>query len=310
MANLPEVSTFDNVYQIEITDLVQGGASGVTNTPMKNLTNRTKWLKDRADALEALIGSQLIKDTAEVNLSSGVAVDLDGADVGTLYLYNVSANTVVNLCAASAAPKKGFIIQVKSANATNIILTRAGSDTIYYENQVRNSFPVFGGESLMLVSDGVSKWFVMADTRDQSPAGEVIAFAASTAPGGFLKANGAAISRTTYARLFATIGTTFGVGDGSTTFNLPDLRGEFIRGWDDGRSVDTGRVFGSAQAATALNEHVSTDGTNLTTGVVDSDGFTTYSIPGRLTTSTGSSLSYKRWLFKPRNVAMLYCIKY
>lgn len=62
-------------------------------------------------------------------------------------------------------------------------------------------------------------------------------FAGSSAPSGYLKANGALVSRTTYATLFAAIGTTFGAGDGSTTFALPDLRGEFLRGWDDGRGT-------------------------------------------------------------------------
>ena len=77
--------------------------------------------------------------------------------------------------------------------------------------------------------------------------GQVCFFGMTTAPAGFLKANGAAVSRSTYADLFAAIGTTYGAGDGSTTFNLPDLRGEFLRGWDDGRAVDTGRAFGTAQ---------------------------------------------------------------
>jgi microcystin-dependent protein len=80
------------------------------------------------------------------------------------------------------------------------------------------------------------------------PAGSIQFFAGSSAPTGYLKANGAIISRTTYADLFTAIGTTFGVGDGSTTFALPDLRGEFARGWDDGRGIDSGRAFGSAQA--------------------------------------------------------------
>ena len=77
--------------------------------------------------------------------------------------------------------------------------------------------------------------------------GQVAFFAMNTAPTGWLKANGAAISRTTFSALFDAIGTTFGAGDGSTTFNLPDMRGEFPRGWDDGRGVDSGRSFGSAQ---------------------------------------------------------------
>lgn len=66
-------------------------------------------------------------------------------------------------------------------------------------------------------------------------------------PNGFLYCDGSAVSRTAYADLFAKIGTTYGVGDGSTTFNLPDFRGYFPRGFDDGRGVDTGRVFGASQ---------------------------------------------------------------
>lgn len=88
-----------------------------------------------------------------------------------------------------------------------------------------------------------SKWAPLVDD-----VGVLGFFATSTAPNGWLKANGAAVNRTTYAALFARIGTTYGVGDGSSTFNLPDMRGEFARGLDDGRGVDGGRALGSAQA--------------------------------------------------------------
>jgi len=57
------------------------------------------------------------------------------------------------------------------------------------------------------------------------PPGVVLPFAGTSAPAGFLLCGGQAVSRATYAALFAAIGTTFGAGDGSTTFNLPDLRG-------------------------------------------------------------------------------------
>jgi len=63
-----------------------------------------------------------------------------------------------------------------------------------------------------------------------------------------LKCDGAAVSRSTYANLFSVIGTTWGVGNGSTTFNVPDLRGLFLRGFDDGAGVDSGRVFAALQA--------------------------------------------------------------
>lgn len=62
------------------------------------------------------------------------------------------------------------------------------------------------------------------------PSGALMPYAGSTAPTGYLLCDGSAISRTTYASLFTAIGTSFGAGDGSTTFNLPDTRNVFLRG--------------------------------------------------------------------------------
>lgn len=84
------------------------------------------------------------------------------------------------------------------------------------------------------------------------PAGVCAMHAGSVAPSGWLKRNGAAVSRTTYSALYGVIGTSYGAGDGSTTFNLPDDRGMFDRGWDDGRGVDAGRVLGSYQTSQNL----------------------------------------------------------
>lgn len=62
------------------------------------------------------------------------------------------------------------------------------------------------------------------------PAGIILPYAGSTAPEGYLMCDGSAVSRSTYAALFAAIGTTYGAGDGSTTFNLPDLTGRVVIG--------------------------------------------------------------------------------
>ncbi|AGH57633.1 tail fiber protein [Cyanophage KBS-S-2A] len=102
----------------------------------------------------------------------------------------------------------------------------------------------------------------ISGASDPTPAGTIIYSARSTAPTGYLKANGAAVSRTTYATLFAAIGTTYGAGNGSTTFNVPDLRGEFIRGVDDGRGVDSGRTLGSTQGS-ANKSHNHTASTTI-----------------------------------------------
>ena len=135
------------------------------------------------------------------------------------------------------------------------------------------------------------------------PTGSVHVFAMSAAPSGYLACNGAAVSRTTYAALFAAIGVTHGAGNGSSTFNLPDLRGEFVRGWDDGRGVDTGRAFGSTQTdAFKAHTHSVAVGTeegdnlsNATNGNGTNSSFQTG--------STGSTET------RPRNVALLYAIK-
>lgn len=87
--------------------------------------------------------------------------------------------------------------------------------------------------------------------------GQMSFFARSAPPSGWLKCNGAAVSRTTYAALFAAIGITFGSGDGTTTFNVPDTRGEFLRVLDDGRGVDAGRTIGS-YVASLLASHTHT----------------------------------------------------
>lgn len=147
------------------------------------------------------------------------------------------------------------------------------------------------------------------------PAGQIAAFARNTAPSGWLKANGATVSRTTYATLFAAIGTTFGAGDGSTTFNLPDLRGEFVRGWADTRGVDTGRVFGSAQLdAFQDHKHLLNGGLGGggVGGAVNRDAASNQSnnsaIGDPSTNSGGTPRTASET--RPRNVALLYCIKF
>lgn len=91
------------------------------------------------------------------------------------------------------------------------------------------------------------------------PTGSVIPYAGASAPSatlsgvaGWLLADGSAVSRTTYATLFAVVGTTYGAGDGSTTFNVPDLRGRMPMGAGTGTGLNasgTGAPTGTAQTA-------------------------------------------------------------
>lgn len=138
------------------------------------------------------------------------------------------------------------------------------------------------------------------------PAGKLSPFARVTAPTGWLECNGSAVSRTAYSALFAAIGTTFGAGDGSMTFLLPDLRGEFVRGWDHDRGVDAGRAFGSSQGDALASHTHPLDNRILTEGIagVGLGGSTSgESAALAATGATGGSET------RPRNVAMLWCIK-
>lgn len=159
----------------------------------------------------------------------------------------------------------------------------------------------------------------------QFPVGSVMLFANNSAPSGWAKCNGTAVSRTsgTYSALFAVIGTTYGAGDGVTTFNLPDLRGEFVRGWDDGRGVDTGRAIGSTQQQQLeKHKHISSNNDCTSYSTINGVGTGTYNAfcdtNGSVTdsnaslTGDGSHTEQTAKLgteTRPRNVAMLYCIK-
>jgi microcystin-dependent protein len=96
-----------------------------------------------------------------------------------------------------------------------------------------------------------------------APAGTVNPYAGSTAPTGWLLAYGQAVSRTTYADLFAVLSTTYGSGDGSTTFNLPDLRGRAVAGLDNMGGSAASRL--TSTVLTASNTLGATGGTQTHT---------------------------------------------
>ena len=139
--------------------------------------------------------------------------------------------------------------------------------------------------------------------------GDVKISAASTVQAGWLECDGSVKVRATYAALFTAISTTYNTGgEAGTDFRLPDLRGEFVRGWDHGRGVDAGRVLGSSQVdglkahthfITTVND---TENTNL--GSISESSNTVDLSSNRLSTeSTGGTET------RPRNVAMMYVIK-
>ena len=136
-------------------------------------------------------------------------------------------------------------LRLRDTSNSNFVAIRAPSDV---SSDVTLTLPSTDGNANdVLQSDGSGNLSFTA-LPQAVPTGSVHVMATTTVPSGYLECDGSAISRTTYSALFAIIGTTWGTGDGSTTFNVPDLRGEFVRGWDNGKGTDSGRSFASSQA--------------------------------------------------------------
>lgn len=138
-----------------------------------------------------------------------------------------------------------------------------------------------------------------------TPVGMVDWFATETAPAGYLKCNGAQISRTVYEPLWETIGDRYGAGNGTTTFTLPDLRGVFIRGWDDGRGFDPSRAFASYQA-----DELKAHSHNIRASGGSSGPQNAISIDANNGVRSGYIYDTGGPETRPKNVALLPCIKY
>lgn len=149
--------------------------------------------------------------------------------------------------------------------------------------------------------------------------GMVAAFAGTTAPEGWLICDGSAISRTDYADLFAQIGSTYGDGDGSTTFNLPDLSDCFVQGGTPGTSNAAGLPNLTGKANSNGNAFLGTTTTGVFAGTHHEGayGIGTVNVPyGNYAytldfdASQSSAIYGNSTTVQPKSVEMLFCIKY
>lgn len=140
---------------------------------------------------------------------------------------------------ADAGTNREYIVQKTDSSANTVIVNAAGADTI---EGVRTSVTLTVMGDTATVRWNGSQW---KESRAE-PVSTLKDFAGATAPYGYIICNGTAVSRTGYAALFAVIGTTYGVGDGSTTFNVPDLRGRIIAGKDNMGGSSANRITNAA----------------------------------------------------------------
>lgn len=253
-------------------------------------------------------------NNAAVTLASASTVDLGTAVSHTITISGTT--TITSLGATATASSPIYFITFSGAltltyNATSLILPGGAN------------IQTATGDVAIAIYLGSGNWRVISYQQAASfgsgPSGSISMFAAQTAPAGWLECNGSAISRTTYATLFAAIGTTYGSGDGSTTFNLPDFRGYFARGWDHGAGNDSGRTFGTTQQD-ALQEFTATWASRAdaaVSGAISSAGSGASPAGTGSTSSTVNNLTVDPSITartatetRPKNVAVLYIIKY
>jgi phage-related tail fiber protein len=314
--------------------LIPGGTTGQILRKVSNADGDTEWadptdanvIVDVIEEYQALASGQTVVTLATAT-TTGLAVYIEGVRL------------------RQDATADGW--QPDGADPSVLTLGQsypAGTELIAVQNEPASGFPaaLLRDQNLADVPDkplarqnlGVPS---LADLQNAVPSGAVMYFARNTAPAGWLKANGAEVSRTVYSALFNAIGTTFGAGNGSTTFNLPDLRGEFLRGWDDGRGIDASRAFGGAQggqiqahghtgttSAAGAHSHIVNGGiygaaisNDRTNDRYYTNSPVTGAFYGNIGTNTAGNHSHTLNVndtggneTRPRNVALLACIKF
>ena len=273
----------------------------------------TYWTNDTAPAINAANLRKIEKGLADAHgianttLGSTGKVDRVAVNDGAGHYLQIPSLTTTERDGLTAA--NGMIVYNSTLKCLQA--RRDGAWVDIHAGAIRDDLSM-GGKKVQNLgepaadTDAATRAYVHAHMGNV-PSGAIVQWPAVFPPNGWLECNGAAISRTTYAALFAVLGTTFGAGDGSTTFNLPDLRGEFVRGWDHGRGADVGRELGTAQG-----DEFRTHSHGVEIGYHEHDGARPLSAHRAVdrsvdeqypTTPVGGPET------RPRNVALMYIIK-
>ncbi|EDZ4269112.1 phage tail protein [Salmonella enterica subsp. enterica serovar Derby] len=253
MANLPETPQWEEgIYQIEVSDPVLGGPDGISNRQGKQLASRTLYLKQQVEKG----GSELAKHIAAADPHTQYAPKASPTFTGT-----PTAPTPANSDNSKKLATTEFVAKALAALAGSAPETL---DTLKELADALGNDPNFATTVLNKLAEKLAKDQHGADIPDPAlfvknlglgegsalPVGVPVPWPSATPPTGWLKCNGAAFSAEEYPELAKVY----------PTNKLPDLRGEFIRGWDDGRGVDAGRQLLSSQGDAIRNIEGFADG--------------------------------------------------
>jgi len=212
------------------------------------------------------------------------------ADAGSTDAYAITLSPVPSAYAA------GMMVNFKAATfnttASTLNVNTLGAVAIKkHGGQDLATGDIRSGQMVSVIHDGTNFQLL---TDPGEPVGSTRAWHMETVPQGYLECNGASLLRASYPELFAVLGTTYGTADG-THFNLPDLRGTFVRGWDHAKGTDPDRATRTATATAGATmtagDHVGTEQAAAVAAHAHSTGM---DFTASATTSAGAGLSLRQ----------------
>ncbi|CGM21576.1 tail fiber domain-containing protein [Salmonella enterica subsp. enterica serovar Typhi] len=319
MANLPETPQWESgIYQIEVSDPVLGGPDGISNRQAKQLASRTSYLKQKVEKS----GTDLAAHIAAVDPHTQYATKASPTFTGT-----PTAPTPANGDNSKKLATTEFVAKALAALAGSAPETL---DTLKELADALGNDPNFATTVLNKLAEKLAKDQNGADIPEPAlfvknlglgegsalPVGVPVPWPSATPPAGWLKCNGAAFSSEMYPKL----------AKAYPANKLPDLRGEFIRGWDDERGIDPGRQLLEWQKGTLVggrdDNDAAVDISYMSNGnSIDYGGdktFSTnyrsdylwYAILGNVTGRAKAALSGSFFnVTRPRNIAFNYIVR-
>lgn len=334
-ADLPTTGQkIGDVYNVETADPGHGIKAG------DNVAwNGTKWdtlagnhdLSGYAQLNSSNTFTALNTFRANIIVSNGTAAGSQGQIV--LGVKPRTATMQANIISSTtgalnyiATENTGHYFKIGNNTASTSITTNESETAIFSHNAF---------EFARITNVGVAKWLGNANTAtkletsrtingvafdgtkdiivDSNPVGTIIAVAYTGVPEGYMHCNGAAVNRTTYVNLFNKIGTTYGAGDGSTTFNLPNTVARFLEGgigagtyYEAGLPNITGNI--SAFKSSISGAFVGSNNTNRYDGWNDNED--EYAVSTSFDASRSNSIYGASTTVQPPAMTVIYCIKY
>ena len=319
-----------------------GSGASLTNVPVTSNNQLSDSIVGTAEiAASAVTSGEIATGAVSAGKigTGGVSANTQVAD-GVIGMEHMGSSSVGPGQLTSSAVSAGKIatggVSANTQLAASIVTTHAmganvGVDTLritgntYMRTPVGNTglrpgvpakgFMRYNDENSALEIHSGSSW----ENVGSGLTGSIVAYTANTVPSGYLECNGAAISRTDFSALFAIISDDFGPGNGSSTFNLPDLRGEFIRGWDHGAGNDPDVASRTDRGDGVTDDRIGTKQSDeikshthahhlQSIRCLNNSGTGIFSIASD--TSEGTTQATGGNETRPRNVYMMYIIKF